>query len=102
MAWAGWRLIAVTPGERASPGLAAAVAGGEPVEGLALPYLQGVVEVVGDADRVVVVADLGLVVPEHRQPAEAPDTVQPQLKYLAAAPAGDDDRRPDVAQAVVL
>jgi hypothetical protein len=37
------------------------------------------VERVGNADGLEVVADLGLVVPGHRQSLVAPDTVQPQL-----------------------
>ena len=50
-------------------GRAVAVLGGEAVHGLALPLGEDVVEPVGDADAGVVVADLGLVVPEHGQPA---------------------------------
>ena len=50
----------------------------------------------------VVVADLGLVVPEHRQPAVAAEAVQPQVEHFAAAAAGDDDRLPDVAHAPVV
>ena len=55
----------------------------------------------GDADGLVVVADLGLVVPEHRQPTVAAEAVQPQVEDFAAAAAGDDDRLPRVAQAPV-
>src|SRR5437016_4097460 len=52
-----------------------AAPGGEAVQGLALPCGEHVVELLGDADRRVVVADLGLVVPEHRQAAVAADAV---------------------------
>ena len=50
----------------------------------------------------VVVADLGLVVPEQGQPAVAADAVQAELEDLAAAAAGDDDGLPDVPQAAVV
>src|SRR6266487_262574 len=67
-------LAAVDRGEQGKagallPGRAVAVAGGEAVQGLALPFGEQVIEAFGDADRGVVVADLGLVVPEHRHAA---------------------------------
>ena len=71
-------------------------------QGLALAGLEQLVEPFGDADGLVVVADLGLVVPEHRQPAVAAEAVQPQLEDFAAAATGDDDRLPGVAQAPVV
>ena len=43
----------------------AAVAFGEECQGLALAFFEPLVEMLGDADGRVVVADLGLVVPEH-------------------------------------
>ena len=49
-----------------------------------------------------VIADLGLVVPEHRKLAIAADAVQPQLENFAAAPAGDDDDFPDIAQPPIV
>lgn len=71
--------------------------GGEAVQGLALTLGQDVVEPFGDADRRVEVPDLGLVVPEHRQPAVAAQAVPSQLEDLADAPSGDDGGLPDVA-----
>ena len=56
-------------------GGAATVRGDERVHGLALPLGEPLVEPFGDADGGVVVADLGLVVPEHRQPAVAAQAV---------------------------
>ena len=41
----------------------------EALHGLALPLGDHVVQPLGDADRGVVVTDLGLVVPKHRQAA---------------------------------
>src|SRR5579859_2234103 len=79
----------------------AAVVVFEPVQRLALPFGDPLVDVVGDADRLVVVADLGLVVPQQRQPAITAYAIQPQADDLAAAPPGCDDRFPDVADAAV-
>ena len=73
----------------------------EQVQGLALAFLQHLVDPLGDAHRLVVVADLGLVVPEHGQPAVAAQAVQAELEDLAAAAAGDDDGLPGVPQAAV-
>ena len=78
------------------------VAGGEAVQGLALPFGEQIIEAFGDADRGVVVADLGLVVPEHRQPAVAADAVPAELDDLADAAAGDDGGLPDIAEAAVV
>ena len=41
----------------------------------------------------VVVADLGLVMPKHRQPAVAAQAVPTDLQHLADAPAGGDGER---------
>ena len=79
-----------------------AVAGGEPVQGLALAFGENIVETFGDPDRGVVVADLGLVVPEHREPAVAADAVPPDLDNLADPAAGGDGGLPDVAGPVVV
>lgn len=57
---------------------------------------------VGDADGFVVVADLGLVVPEHRQPVVEAGAVQPQVDHLTQPSAGRDQRLPDVAQPDVV
>jgi hypothetical protein len=73
----------------------------EQVQGLALAGLDHLADRLGDADRLVVVADLGLVVPEHWQAAVAAQAVQAKLEDLAAAAARDDDRLPCVAQAAV-
>ena len=67
-----------------------------------MPLGDNVVQPLGDADRGVVVADLGLVVPEHRQAAVAAQAVPTDLQHLADAPAGGDGDFPDVAQAAVL
>ena len=95
--------VAVTAGEQRhrrplSGGGGAAVPGNEPGHGDFPPRGQPPGQRLGDADRLVVAADLGLVVPEHGQPAVAAGAVQPQLKHLADPPPGDDDRFPDVAQ----
>src|SRR5712691_8570336 len=76
-------------------------AGGEPVQGLALAFGENIVETFGDPDRDVVVADLGLVVPEHREPAVAADAVPPHLDDLADPAAGGDSDLPDVTGPVV-
>ena len=68
---------------------------------LALAGLEHLAGPLGDADRLVVVADLGLVVPEHGQAAVAAQAVQAKLENLAAAAAGNDDRLPGVPQAPV-
>jgi hypothetical protein len=78
-----------------------AVAGREPLQGDGLTSGQPFVDAVRDADRGVEVADLGLVVPEHRQPAVAADAVPAHLQHLAQAPPGSDQRLPDVTHAVV-
>jgi hypothetical protein len=100
-------LAAVDGREQREPGALpavgpVAVAGGEAVQGLALAFGQPSVESLGDADRGVVVADLGLVVPEHRQPAVAAGAVPPQPDDLADAASGDDGGLPDVADAAVV
>src|SRR2546430_17354948 len=76
--------VAVCRGEQGQPGTlgagrAVAVFGGEAVQRLALPLGEDVVEPVGDTDAGVVVADLGLVVPEHCQPAVAAPAVPTHL-----------------------
>ena len=76
----------------------AAVPGDEPGHGGFPACGQPPGQRLGDADRLVVAADLGLVVPEHGQPAVAAGAVQPQAQHLADPPPGDDDRFPDVAQ----
>ena len=69
--------------------------------GLALASFQKLVEPLGDAKGLVVVADLGLVVPEHGESAVAAEAVQPEFEHFAAATAGDNDRLPGVPQAAV-
>jgi hypothetical protein len=91
-------LAAVDGREQREPGALlagwpVAAAGGEAVQGLALPSGEQVIEAFGDADRGVVVADLGLVVPEHRQPAVAADAVPPEVDDLADAAAQGATRR---------
>jgi hypothetical protein len=58
------------------------VIGDERVHGLALPLGEQFVEAFGDADRGVVVAHLGLVVPEHRQAAVAAEAVPADCDHL--------------------
>lgn len=77
------------------------MASGEQRQGLALSGFQPLVELFGDTDRGVVVADLRLVVPEHGEPAVATQAVQTQFDHLAAAPSGDDDGLPGVAEPAV-
>jgi hypothetical protein len=79
-----------------------AVAGGEPVRRLGLPGGEKIIEPVGDPDRGVEVADLGLVMPEHRQSSVAADAVPAELPDLADAAAGNHDGLPDVTQSLVL
>jgi hypothetical protein len=74
----------------------------EPGDGLGLASFDPLVQPFGNADGLVEVADLGLVVPEHREPTESADAFQPQLQDFAGAPAGEDQRFPDVAQAAVV
>jgi hypothetical protein len=74
----------------------------EQAQRLGPSFVEPVVEDFRDADRLVVVADLGLVVPEDRQAVVATDAVQAQLEYFAAAASGVDDRLPDVADAAVV
>ena len=100
-------VVAVGGREQRQPGAfgaggSAAVLGGEAVQGLALPLRDEVVQPLGDADRGVVVADLGLVVPEHGQPAVAAEAVPADLQHLADAAAGDDGDLPHVPQAAVV
>ncbi len=73
----------------------------EQVQGLALARLQQLAGPLRDADRRVVVADLGLVMPEHGQASVAAQAVQAEPEDLAAAAAGDDDGLPGIAQAAV-
>ncbi|MGW2726890.1 hypothetical protein [Streptomyces sp. NPDC001494] len=63
---------------------------------------KSVVHGLRDADALVVVADLGLVVPQHGQTAVAADAVQAQSDDLAATAPGGDDGFPDVPQAPVV
>ncbi|WP_208639395.1 hypothetical protein [Streptomyces bobili] len=79
----------------------AAVALFEAVESLGAAGIEALVDGLGDADALVAVADLGLVVPQHGQAAVAADAVQAQLDDLAAATPGGDDGLPDVPQAPV-
>ena len=74
----------------------------EPLDGLAAPRLQQLENRFGDADGLVVVADLGLVVPKQRQPVVAVGAVQPQVDHLAQPPPGRDQRLPDVTQPDVV
>ena len=99
--------VAVGGREQRQPGAfgvagAAAVLGGEPVQGLALPLGDEVMQPLRDTDRGVVVADLGLVVPEHRQPAVAAQAVPADLQHLSDAPAGGDGDFPHIAQSAIL
>jgi len=55
----------------------------------------------GDADRCVVVADLPLVVPEHRQSAVAAQAVPPDADHFPDPAAGEHGGFPHVAQSVV-
>ncbi|AIV32119.1 hypothetical protein NI25_00030 [Streptomyces sp. CCM_MD2014] len=80
----------------------AAVAFFEELECLGAAGIEALVDGLGDADALVVVADLGLVVPQHGQTAVAADAVQPQSDDLAAATSGGDDGLPDVPQATVV
>jgi hypothetical protein len=52
----------------------------ETFETLALTFNQNLVEAFEDADRGVVAADLGLIVPEHRQSAIAAEAVPPHFE----------------------
>jgi hypothetical protein len=93
-------------GEQGQPGAfsgarRAAVMVLEPVQRLALPFGGPLVDVFRDADRLVVVADLCLVVPQQRQPAIPACAVQPQADDLAAPAPGRDDRFPDVTDAAI-
>ena len=82
-------------------GGAAPVGGDECVHGLVLPFGQPLVEAFGDPDGGVVVADLGLVVPEHRQPAVAAQAVPAGIDHLADAAAGEHGGFPHVAQSAI-
>ena len=52
----------------------------ETFETFALTFNQNLLEAFEDADRGVVVADLGLIVPEHRQSAIAAEAVPPHFE----------------------
>ena len=82
-------------------GGAAPVGGDECVHGLVLAFGQPLIEAFGDADGGVIVADLGLVVPEHRQPAVAAQAVPPGTNNLADAAAGEHGGFPHVAQSAI-
>ena len=82
-------------------GGAAPVRGDECVHGLVLPFGQPLVEAFGDADGGVIVADLGLVVPEHRQPAVSAQAVPPGTDHLSDAAAGEHGGFPHVAQSTI-
>lgn len=60
------------------------------------------VEPLGDADGLVEVADLGLVMPEQRDVVELADALQPDAGDFAAAAAGEDERSPDVSDSAVV
>jgi hypothetical protein len=77
------------------------VVGDERVHGLALPCGEQFVEPFGDADRCVVVADLPLVVPEHRQSAVAAEAVPPDCDHFPDPAAGEHGGFPHVAQSAV-
>lgn len=79
-----------------------AVAVLEANQGFAAALVESAVEGLGDADAFVVVADLGLVVPEHRQAAVAADAVEAKPENLIAATAGEHDGFPDIPQASVF
>lgn len=74
----------------------------EPGQGLVAADVDAGVEVFGDADALVIVSDLSLVVPEHRQAMVAADAVHLQLEDLAAAAPGADDRFPGIPQPAVV
>ena len=74
----------------------------EPGECFRAALLDALKQRFGDSDALVVIADLGLVMPEHRKLAIAADAVQPQLENFAAAPTGDDDDFPDIAQPPIV
>lgn len=59
-------------------------------------------ENLGDADGLVVVADLGLVVPQHRQAAVATDAVQGESDDFAGPAAGIDEGFPDQPDTAVV
>ncbi|WP_436950011.1 hypothetical protein [Streptomyces sp. SudanB52_2052] len=80
----------------------AAVAFFEELECLGSAGIDALVHGLGDADALVVVPDLGLVVPQHGQTAVAADAVQAQSDNLAATAPGGDDGLPDVPQAPVV
>ncbi|MEU6557230.1 hypothetical protein ABZ915_44445 [Streptomyces sp. NPDC046915] len=75
---------------------------GEPAESLALSGGDEVEERLGDADCRVVVTNLGLVVPEHRESAEPADAVPAELDDLAQPSSGDHDDLPDVSGSLVI
>jgi hypothetical protein len=82
--------------------LAPGVPVGEPREGRALPLDKPFIDCVGDADGLVVVADLRLVVPEHWQRVVSADALQSQVGHFTHATSCGEDRLPDVAQSGVV
>ncbi|MEU3728105.1 hypothetical protein AB0E81_01635 [Streptomyces sp. NPDC033538] len=75
---------------------------GEPGESLALPFGDELEERLGDADGRVVVADFGLVMPEHRETAESADAVPAELDDFPQPSSGDHNDLPDVPGALVF
>ncbi|WP_143645629.1 hypothetical protein [Streptomyces swartbergensis] len=75
---------------------------GEPAERLALSGGDEVEERLGDADCRVVVTNLGLVVPEHRESAEPADAVPAELDDFPQPSSGDHDDLPDVPSALII
>lgn len=71
-------------------------------DGLGLPFLDPREEPLGNADRLVQIADLGLVVPEHRQSTQTADALQPRVEDLTATAAREDQSLPDVAKTAVF
>ncbi|MFE2938499.1 hypothetical protein ACFXKG_05400 [Streptomyces sp. NPDC059255] len=74
----------------------------EPVQGDLLAFLQSQVERLGDADRLVEVADLRLVVPEEGDPAVNLHALKPQLQDLRATAAGEHQGLPGVPHSVIV
>ncbi|MEW1700912.1 hypothetical protein [Streptomyces sp. NPDC091278] len=78
------------------------VALGEAGDGHCLAAFNPLIEPFGDADGLVVVADFGLVVPEHRQSVEPTDAFEAGVEDLSAAAAYQDERFPGVPEPAVV
>ena len=83
-------------------GRSAAMMRGEAIQRLTLTFHDDVVQPFGDADSDVIVAHLGLVVPEHRQPVVATEAVPADLQHFSDAAAGGDGDLPYVTQAKIV